>query len=75
MDDVDLGVDIITVQDVARRLGRSRQRVHQILAALQIRPQRLLGHLILSPSQFAAVLAYRPRPLGRPRKAKARKQA
>jgi len=58
----------ILIAEAAAALQVSRQRVHQILADLQIQPARVLGRCVLTPAQLATCRRRSRNKGGRPRK-------
>lgn len=58
---------LYTVSSVAAELGLSRQRVHQIMDALAVRPPLIGGVRLLSAADRRRLIARTPGRPGRPR--------
>jgi len=63
-----------TVADLAAELGVSRQRVHQVIAGLNLTPQKRAGVLLLSGAERRRILRRPPGKPGRPAHSPARRR-
>jgi len=59
---------VFSVSDVAVELGVSRQRVHQLLDALDITPRTIGGVFVLTPAERRRLLNRKLGKPGRPKR-------
>lgn len=62
----------LSVAEAAKRIGVDRSRVYRIIKAGRLKAVEVAGRIVLRESDVAK---YKPLPIGRPRKKKARRKA